>query len=670
MAYSDTNDGSGVEVEAAAAAAGAVSMEGGGGMRDALKAARNTIAALRKSLRKLERKYYYATGIKYANRDAANAAAIQQKEVATVELDADATDADDEAEASAASSSSRRPGRQQHQRQDGKLNIGAGHCVFCQIALPLAVEPELLWPPSDAELAGMSGKKSSGGAGAGAGAPPPPPAAGFVAAAAVQCAACAVVGFARYCCKAHMVADRSRHSKECGAMRKPAVKKYLRSGRAAMDAMLADKRSNYTTGLSETPSSRVPCKRTMGHGRGGARGGGGTDSGGGSGGGGGGGGKGGARRKGGQGPAQQQQQAAAMSGGTRGGNQRSPLELYASRVQPGCELALKCQEQGAAAVQRGWVHGTPASELTESPSTPWVSFCSPTSVALNWLAPTRRGRFANERYVVQQQRVEACANDEGSEAGGGGGGGGSGRGGEWVTLVGDRAHVGFNGSHIVRALVPGTDYSFRVGLVENGGAAVAVPDVEAAAAAAASAVRVARWSPPSDPFTAGFADASLVEANARTLVGGSDFTPQEIAFFMTLDNPGKVQDYLDSFPLNHEAEDDTCLSALEAVRQNHAHCIEAAMLGAYILSLHGHRPLLMDMRASSHDDDHVVTPFQVNGRWGCLSKPNHAALRFRNAVYRSIRELMMSYFDEYLSKDGERSLRSYVAVSEFLLFYT
>ena len=83
------------------------------------------------------------------------------------------------------------------------------------------------------------------------------------------------------------------------------------------------------------------------------------------------------------------------------------------------------------------------------------------------------------------------------------------------------------------------------------------------------------------------------------------------------------------------------------------------MLGAYILSLHGHRPLLMDMRASSHDDDHIVTPFQVNGRWGCLSKPNHAALRFRNAVYRSIRELMMSYFDEYLSKDGERSLRSY-----------
>ena len=160
-------------------------------------------------------------------------------------------------------------------------------------------------------------------------------------------------------------------------------------------------------------------------------------------------------------------------------------------------------------------------------------------------------------------------------------------------------------------------------------------------------------------MTAGGADASPADPTGQTLNGWSDFTAAEIAFFMELDNPGKVQDYLDSIPLNHEPEDDTCLSALECVRQNHAHCIEATMLGAYILSLHGHQPLLLDMRASSHDDDHIVAPFKVNGRWGCLSKPNHAALRFRNGVYRSIRELMMSYFDEYLSKDGTRELRAY-----------
>ena len=154
----------------------------------------------------------------------------------------------------------------------------------------------------------------------------------------------------------------------------------------------------------------------------------------------------------------------------------------------------------------------------------------------------------------------------------------------WVTLVGDRAHVGFNASHIVRELVTGCEYSFRVGLiVDRGDGARTSAGVGAGGGAGAGAgagaggragdgstgspaAQVKRWSQPSDPFAAGYADVSLVAPNARTVVGGADFTPDEIAFFMTLDHPGKVQDYLDSFPLNHEAEDDTCLSALEAVR--------------------------------------------------------------------------------------------------------
>lgn len=60
--------------------------------------------------------------------------------------------------------------------------------------------------------------------------------------------------------------------------------------------------------------------------------------------------------------------------------------------------------------------------------------------------------------------------------------------------------------------------------------------------------------------------------------------------------------------------------------------IEAAMLGAYVLSLHGHAPLLLDLRASSSDDDHIVTPYMLDGRWGCLSKSNHAALRCVSCV--------------------------------------
>lgn len=130
------------------------------------------------------------------------------------------------------------------------------------------------------------------------------------------------------------------------------------------------------------------------------------------------------------------------------------------------------------------------------------------------------------------------------------------------------------------------------------------------------------------------------------------------------------------------------LSALEAVRQNHAHCLEGAILGAYILGLHGygslvltppdrayrHLPLfpvvrardadpavrrgpgwqLMDLRASIKDDDHVITPFRCHGRFGALSVSNHASLRFRNPVYRSLRELSMSYFDDYMNGDGLR----------------
>lgn len=111
--------------------------------------------------------------------------------------------------------------------------------------------------------------------------------------------------------------------------------------------------------------------------------------------------------------------------------------------------------------------------------------------------------------------------------------------------------------------------------------------------------------------------------------------------------------------MNHETEDDTCLSALEAVRQNCAHCIEGAMLGAFILSLHGFPPLLLDLRACPRDDDHVVAPFQQGGKWGCLSVSNHASLRWRSPLYSSVHELAVSYFDDYLSCAGERSLRAY-----------
>jgi hypothetical protein len=82
-------------------------------------------------------------------------------------------------------------------------------------------------------------------------------------------------------------------------------------------------------------------------------------------------------------------------------------------------------------------------------------------------------------------------------------------------------------------------------------------------------------------------------------------------------------------------------------------------LGAYILSLHGFQPLVLHLKATLDDYDHVVTPFKVKGLWGALSKTNHAVLRYREPVYKNIRELVMSYFHEYFLDNGKKTLRRY-----------
>ena len=87
--------------------------------------------------------------------------------------------------------------------------------------------------------------------------------------------------------------------------------------------------------------------------------------------------------------------------------------------------------------------------------------------------------------------------------------------------------------------------------------------------------------------------------------------------------------------------------------------MEGALLGAYILSMQGFPPLLLHLKTTKHDYEHVVTPFKVGGLWGALSKTNHAVLRYREPVYKSIRELVMSYFHEYFLNDGRKTLRSY-----------
>jgi hypothetical protein len=89
-----------------------------------------------------------------------------------------------------------------------------------------------------------------------------------------------------------------------------------------------------------------------------------------------------------------------------------------------------------------------------------------------------------------------------------------------------------------------------------------------------------------------------------------------------------------------------------------AHCMEGALLAAAALRVHGHPPLLVDLEAV-RDDDHVLAVFRERGHWGALAKSNYSGLRFREPVYRSIRELVISYFEHYFNLAGEKTLRNY-----------
>ena len=138
-----------------------------------------------------------------------------------------------------------------------------------------------------------------------------------------------------------------------------------------------------------------------------------------------------------------------------------------------------------------------------------------------------------------------------------------------------------------------------------------------------------------------------------------DFTKKEIALIKKLNTPAKVQDFLNDLQFNFEKKEETLKSPLFTLRAQNAHCLEGALLGAYILSVHGFKPYLLHLKAVKKDYDHMVVPFKIGGFWGALSKTNHAVLRYREPIYKSIRELVMSYFHEYFLNDGTKTLRQY-----------
>ena len=139
-----------------------------------------------------------------------------------------------------------------------------------------------------------------------------------------------------------------------------------------------------------------------------------------------------------------------------------------------------------------------------------------------------------------------------------------------------------------------------------------------------------------------------------------NFSKEEISLYKKLNTPHKIQDYLDSLPFNFEEKGETCYSPRMVIKNKKALCLEGAFLAAAALMYHGKSPLLMNLKVKRGDDDHTVALFKENGYWGAISKTNHGVLRWRDPVYRSVRELALSYFNEYfLIKNGRKTLIGY-----------
>lgn len=138
-------------------------------------------------------------------------------------------------------------------------------------------------------------------------------------------------------------------------------------------------------------------------------------------------------------------------------------------------------------------------------------------------------------------------------------------------------------------------------------------------------------------------------------------TPAEQKLLQKLNTPQKIQTWLESVPFNTEKKGETLYSPHIVMKMKTAHCMEGALFAALALAYHGHKPLLLDLKVDTirHDSDHVITLFQKDGHWGAISKTRHAVLRYRDPIYKSIRELVMSYFHEYFIGSGKKTLRSY-----------
>ncbi len=142
-------------------------------------------------------------------------------------------------------------------------------------------------------------------------------------------------------------------------------------------------------------------------------------------------------------------------------------------------------------------------------------------------------------------------------------------------------------------------------------------------------------------------------------------TESEHQVISTLTTPAKIQTFLDELPYSTEH---IYRCPLRVLRERVAHCFDGALFAAATLRRLGYPPLIMDMLPNSRDDDHMLAVYKRNGHWGALAKSNFVGLRFREPIYRTLRELVMSYFEQFYNVEREKTLRSYTLPLNLMAF--
>ena len=132
-------------------------------------------------------------------------------------------------------------------------------------------------------------------------------------------------------------------------------------------------------------------------------------------------------------------------------------------------------------------------------------------------------------------------------------------------------------------------------------------------------------------------------------------SPENLRALRALKTPARIQQFIDELPYQYA---NTAWSPQRILRERKGHCLEGALLAAAALRVNGYPPLLMDLEAVQ-DDDHVLAIYRERGLWGSLAKSNFAGLRSRAPIYRTLRELALSYFEHYYNLRGEHTLRAY-----------